>query len=643
MNVGIWIRVSTDDQARGESPKNHEARARMYAEFKGWNVVELYDLSGTSGKAVIETPEAQRMLKDVASGKIQALIFSKLARLARNVRELLDFSDYFQKHNANLVSLEESIDTSTPAGRLLFTVIGALAQWEREEISARCAASVPIRAKQGKPTGGKGQFGYMWAADETGSKRLVPNPKEAPTVKRAYELFLERKKLLPTCKALDAEGLRPRKSRFKNTTLKRILTDPTYKGLRRANYCKSGGNKRAWELKPQSEWVYQEVPPLVSPETWEAVQLIFAERTAKYQAGVPKESRYPFGGLLVCECGKKMYVQRYVGMKVNRYRCMACHNKINEDVITEQFLEGIKAMVVTPEKLEGPKEAEATIGALQERLENARREIQAVNSKTEKLLELWNEGMIDKPTFAERLDGLRTRKEQLANEIPRIQGEIDFIKVSEVGRDYLLARAVSIASMWPLFDDVTKNGLIREIVDSITVGKDSLDFSFTCPPDFMPLEKDTHTRMDAVTILNWPKYNLSLSRPVIPPKGYPGNPKTIGERIRRTRLDRGLTQLQVAKIIGVDEFTVINWELGKTEPQLQCIPKIIEFLGYVPFDCPEDPLGQLKHYKMIYGLNYEELGKVTGKHPEQLMDWLSGRRKPCKRNLEGINAFLSGR
>jgi site-specific DNA recombinase len=79
----------------------------MYAELKGWNVVELYDLSGVSGKSVIDHPEAKRMLSDVASGKIQALIFSKLARLARNVRELLDISDHFQKHNANLVSLAE--------------------------------------------------------------------------------------------------------------------------------------------------------------------------------------------------------------------------------------------------------------------------------------------------------------------------------------------------------------------------------------------------------------------------------------------------------------------------------------------------------------------------------------------------------
>lgn len=60
--MGIWIRVSTEDQARGESPEHHEKRARAYAEAKGWELVEVFRLDAVSGKAVIAHPEAQRML-----------------------------------------------------------------------------------------------------------------------------------------------------------------------------------------------------------------------------------------------------------------------------------------------------------------------------------------------------------------------------------------------------------------------------------------------------------------------------------------------------------------------------------------------------------------------------------------------------
>jgi site-specific DNA recombinase len=111
--VGIWIRVSTEDQARGESPQHHEARGRMYAESRGWQVVEVYDLAGVSGKSVMEHPEAQRMLRDVRAGRISALIFSKLARLARNTRELLDFADIFKAAGADLIS-SRSRRPSTP-------------------------------------------------------------------------------------------------------------------------------------------------------------------------------------------------------------------------------------------------------------------------------------------------------------------------------------------------------------------------------------------------------------------------------------------------------------------------------------------------------------------------------------------------
>src|SRR6185503_13734695 len=92
--VGIWIRVSTEDQAQGDSPQHHEHRARYYCESKGWNVVEVYRLEGVSGKAVSEHPETKRMLRDVERSHITGLIFSKLARLARNTKELLEFSDY---------------------------------------------------------------------------------------------------------------------------------------------------------------------------------------------------------------------------------------------------------------------------------------------------------------------------------------------------------------------------------------------------------------------------------------------------------------------------------------------------------------------------------------------------------------------
>jgi site-specific DNA recombinase len=200
-NVGIWIRVSTEDQAQGDSPEHHLERAKSYAAARGWTVKETYDLAGQSGKAVMEHPEAKRMMKDIERSHVSGLVFSKLARLSRNRRELEDFSDFFRKHNADLISLSEAIDTSTAGGRMFFHLLGVFAQWEREEITERVNASVLTRAKLGKSINGSAPYGYQWK-----DRKLVIHPAEAPIRRKAYELFLQHRRKGVVAKLLNAAG-----------------------------------------------------------------------------------------------------------------------------------------------------------------------------------------------------------------------------------------------------------------------------------------------------------------------------------------------------------------------------------------------------------------------------------------------------
>jgi DNA-binding XRE family transcriptional regulator len=123
--------------------------------------------------------------------------------------------------------------------------------------------------------------------------------------------------------------------------------------------------------------------------------------------------------------------------------------------------------------------------------------------------------------------------------------------------------------------------------------------------------------------------------------GYPELPKKIGEHIRKHRMDLKLFQEDVANIIGVSECTVYNWEKRGHEPEIKHIPKIIKFLGYVPFDCPGDVMGKLSYFKKIKGFSFLELGKLLGRDPDLLSSWLSHYKKPYPRNLDDINRFLS--
>jgi site-specific DNA recombinase len=254
---------------------------------------------------------------------------------------------------AALISLEESIDTSTPAGRLLFVVIAALAQSEREEISARVAASVPVRAKLGKQIGGQGPFGYRWTQEhDNEQKKLLPNFEEAPIVRLIYSIFGKEKKYLTVVKIINGKGFRTRKGQeFTRTTVKRILTDPIYKGTRRANYSQSKGNKKSWVLKPEDQWVYVPVDPIIPVKEWEEVQTIISQIEKKYPGEPLFLGKYKFGGRVYCECGEKMYVAKYNGMKIPRHRCRTCHLKINEDVLIEGLRNGLKKITINPDQL----------------------------------------------------------------------------------------------------------------------------------------------------------------------------------------------------------------------------------------------------------------------------------------------------
>lgn len=144
MKIAAYLRVSTDDQkidSQLEAIKN-------YCKFKDWPAPVLFIDHGESGKKE-SRPQLDEMLKRIQNKEFNALIVFKFDRLSRSTIQLIQLMELFKAHDVNFISLGESIDTTTPAGKMIFGIFAVLAEFERENIVARVKAGIRAAKSRG--------------------------------------------------------------------------------------------------------------------------------------------------------------------------------------------------------------------------------------------------------------------------------------------------------------------------------------------------------------------------------------------------------------------------------------------------------------------------------------------------------------
>src|SRR5690349_10097530 len=150
MRVAIYARVSTANN--GQDPTMQTRELREYAERRGWTVASEYVDVGISGTKE-KRPELDRLMADAHRRRFDCVVVWKFDRFARSVSHLLRALDTFRALGVEFVSLSESLDTATPAGRMVFTVLGAVAELERSLIVERVKAGLRNARAKGKRLG----------------------------------------------------------------------------------------------------------------------------------------------------------------------------------------------------------------------------------------------------------------------------------------------------------------------------------------------------------------------------------------------------------------------------------------------------------------------------------------------------------
>lgn len=183
MKVTGYLRVSTVGQAEeGVSLEMQERKVRQWCELNEAELTGLHVDEGLSGKNT-SRPGLQAALAEVRAHK-GALVVYSLARLSRSTRDTLEIADELDKAGADLVVLQEKVDTTTPSGRMVFRMLAAINEFEREQLAERTSQALQHMKSRGRRVGSI-PHGYRLAED---GKHLVPNDTEQEILTLVKEL-----------------------------------------------------------------------------------------------------------------------------------------------------------------------------------------------------------------------------------------------------------------------------------------------------------------------------------------------------------------------------------------------------------------------------------------------------------------------
>lgn len=450
--AAIYIRVSTDFQAEeGYSIDAQKEQLSAYCISKGIKNYAFYIDGGWSGSN-IDRPEMQKLIKDIKEDKISHVIVYKLDRLSRSQKDTLYLiEDVFNPHGVDFVSLNESMDTSTPMGRLMLGILSAFAQLERENIRLRTRMGMRERVKSGLwMGGGRIPFGYDYDKEKG---ILIPN-KDAEKVRQVYKLYIDGKSPQDIANLL---GLKYDKLAIQ------ILT-------RKSNYGIIEYNGEEYQGKHE---------PIISKETYDIAMKCMLDRSRVRS----NTSEYLLTGLMYCgKCGAKMRYQKWGkhGSKIVCYSQQSSkpylvkdpncdQDKIWSDEVDDVV---IKAILQFADNYQSSKTESLVPEDTTSLLYKQQKEL---NSKLKKLYNIYAGTNDDDDSLISTINDLK-KQLKVVNDRIKLDTQNSIIYTRRKERAQILS---TVNELWETMDFKQKKNVVRKLVNKVEItGKNiHIDFS----------------------------------------------------------------------------------------------------------------------------------------------------------------------
>ena len=507
--VYIYTRVSTTMQIDGYSLDAQKARMKAYADFNDYQIVGEYEDAGKSGKSIEGRASFCRMMEDIKSGKdgVSYVLVFKLSRFGRNAADVLSTLQVMQDFGVNLICVEDGIDSSKDAGKLMISVLSAVAEIERENIRVQTMEGRIQKAREGRWNGGFAPYGYRLVDGE-----LQINEDEAPAIQTIFEQYVNTdtganglSKYLETHgfqKLARQNGTSPL---FSATLIRAILKNPVYCGkiaFGRRKLEKIHGTRNEYHQVPQENYLLVDGlhEGIVSEELWNAAQVKLLAQSKRYEPvnRSKTEQAHLLSALVKCPiCGAGMYSNKCTKRKkdgtpyksFSYYSCkhrkmqrgQKCdfNKQIQEEVLDNAVVEVIIKLVSNPKfaaMMQEKINSKVDTTAIEQEIAAAEKQLRQYYSIKSKIMEEIDtldpddrHYIIRKSDLDERLYRMYDKIEEAENNLMDARAKKQAIEADKITGDNIYKVLLCFEKLYNVMNPLERKKLMEHLISEIQI------------------------------------------------------------------------------------------------------------------------------------------------------------------------------
>lgn len=549
--VYIYTRVSTAMQIDGYSLDAQKARMKAFADYNDYEIVGEYEDAGKSGKSIEGRFEFNRMMEDIKSGKdgVAFVLVFKLSRFGRNAADVLSTLQIMQDFGVNLICVEDGIDSSKDAGKLMISVLSAVAEIERENIRVQTMEGRIQKAREGKWNGGFAPYGYQLV-----DGKLEINEEEAPAIRTIFDQYVHTDiGSNGIAKYLENHGIHKiqrqngKNPLFDSHLIRLILKNPVYCGkiaYGRRKTEKVHGTRNDYHLVEQDNYILVDGlhEPIVTEEVWQEAQVKLLAQAKKYEhVNRGKDERtHLLSGIVKCPiCGAGMYGNKSIkhkkdGTKYKDFYYYGCKHRsmtrghkcdykkqIREELMDDAVAEIIVKLVSNPkfaDMMQQKINMKVDTSAIEQEIANYEKQLRQSYSVKSKIMEEIDSLDPDDRHYIRRKADLDDRLYRMYDKIEETESRLiearakkTAIEAEKITGDNIYKVLIYFDKLYKVMNDVEKRQLMESLISEIQIFEDrqpngqwlkSMKFKLPIIEGDMELSLDNDEHVETVCLLS---------------------------------------------------------------------------------------------------------------------------------------------